>query len=119
MQEIKTSQRERGMGRLRAGEEELQDEEGEEREGTGLIYGVRSCWRTRLEREVDAARQGIEGIHRRTSSGGSSRSKEGRLRADWCDGENKEEARAMVVGGMGIPREWRRGRGLDGTDPSF
>ena len=28
-------------------------------------------------------------------------------------------ARAVVVGGMGIPREWRRGRGLDGTDPSF
>ena len=60
---------------------------------------------------------GIEGIHRRTSSGGSSRSKEGRLRADWCDGENEEEARAVVVGGMGILMkilEWRRPNG-DGT----
>ena len=43
----------------------------------------------------------------------SSHSKEGRLRADWCDGENEEEARAVVVGGMGIPM--KEGISGDGT----
>ena len=57
----------------------------------------------------------------------SSRSKEGRLRAvarrifvgigmagtDWCDGENKEEARAVVVGGMRLPM--KEGISGDGT----
>ena len=69
------------------------------RDDTGLICGVWSIWRTRLEWEADAARQGIEGIHRRTSSGGSSRSKEGRLRADWCDGENEDGGGGMDIDG--------------------